>query len=94
VIPAVVVAEMVMVVEKHRVKATIDELKMVIASLRQENICLFPPLTAEDILESTALSEIPDIFDRLVVYEALKHNALLITKDEIISQSGVVSTIW
>jgi PIN domain nuclease of toxin-antitoxin system len=94
VVPAVVVAEIVMVIEKQRIPATLDDLKTVIASLEQEDFCLFPPLTSEDIFASTALSQIPDIFDRLVVYEAYKRNAVIITKDNVITKSGLVKTVW
>ena len=94
IVPALVVAEMVMVVEKQRVQTTLDELKTLLTSLQQEETCLFPPLTSEDILGSSALTQIPDIFDRLIVYEAYKRNATLITKDKDITQSGLVSTIW
>jgi PIN domain nuclease of toxin-antitoxin system len=94
VIPVVVVAEMVMVIERQRIEATLNELRAIIASLKREDLCLFPPLTAEDILESTALSQLPDIFDRLIVFEARKRDASLITKDEVIVKSGIVSTVW
>jgi PIN domain nuclease of toxin-antitoxin system len=43
VIPAVVVAEMVMVVEKGRVQATLADLKNVIDRLRRNPACALPP---------------------------------------------------
>jgi PIN domain nuclease of toxin-antitoxin system len=94
IVPALVVAEMVMVIEKQRIQATLDELKAVVTALQQEESYLFPSLTSQDILDSAALTQIPDIFDRPIVYEAYNHNAILITKDEDITQSGLVSTIW
>lgn len=94
VIPAVVVAEAVMVVTKQRIQATFEELELVFASLQQEEVCLFAPLTSEDILASTAFSQIPDIFDRLIVYEAHKRDGILVTKDKTITKSGLIPTIW
>ena len=94
VVPAVVVAEMAMVVERRRIGATVNELIEVIKSLRREGVCVFPPLTADDILASSSIVGIPDIFDRLIVYEAQKRDAVLITKDEAIISSALVSTTW
>lgn len=94
VIPAVVVAEMVMVVERRRIQATLDELKTVLASLEREAVCFFSPLFAKDVIGSSRLVEIPDIFDRLIVFEALKRNATLITRDLLITQTGLVPTVW
>ena len=94
VIPALVVAEMMMVVEKQRIQATMDQLKTVLSALQLEESCLFPPLTSEDILASASLQQIPDIFDRLIAFEAHKRNAILITRDEVLTQSDLVKTIW
>ena len=85
---------MVMVVERKRVQSTLDELRGILAVLEEEAVCLFTPLRAEDVLGSAALSAIPDIFDRLIVYEAVKHNAILITRDAAIAQTGLVQTLW
>jgi PIN domain nuclease of toxin-antitoxin system len=48
----------------------------------------------DSVLASRALSAIPDIFDRLVVTDAMILQAALITKDVVIQNSGVVPTIW
>ncbi len=94
IVPPLVIAEMVMVVEKQRIKITLDELRTVLEDLARDATYLFANLTREDVLASAALTAIPDIFDRLIVYEAYKHNVPLITRDEIITKSGLVRTIW
>jgi PIN domain nuclease of toxin-antitoxin system len=94
VIPAVVVAEMVMVVEKGRVQATLADLKNVIDRLRRNPACALPSLTSEDILNSATLTTIPDIFDRLIVYEARKHNASLLTRDTMLTRSELTKVVW
>jgi PIN domain nuclease of toxin-antitoxin system len=94
VIPAVVVAEMVMVVEKGRVQATLANLQSIIDRLRRNPACALPSLTSEDILNSASLTAIPDIFDRLIVYEARKHNASLLTRDAVLTRSGLTNVVW
>ena len=94
IIPLIVVAEMIMVAEKGRIPSTVESMKSIIRALQREPNCYIATLTAEDIVESAALVSIPDIFDRLIVYEAVKHNAPLITRDETIVGSGLVDTIW
>ena len=94
VIPAVVVAEMLMVVERGRVQATLTDLQGVIDRLRRNSVCELPPLTSEDILNSATLTTIPDIFDRLIVFEARKRNASLLTRDEVLTRSGIASVVW
>jgi PIN domain nuclease of toxin-antitoxin system len=94
VIPVVVIAEMVMVIEKSRVQATLTDLQRVLQRLQNNPACHLPPLSAEAVLDSATLTVIPDIFDRLIVYEAQRWNAPLITRDTLITQSGLVSVVW
>jgi len=58
------------------------------------SVCELPPLTSEDILNSATLTTIPDIFDRLIVFEARKRNASLLTRDEVLTRSGIASVVW
>lgn len=94
VIPVVVVAEMVMVVEKGRVQATLADLQRIIQRLQRNPVCHLPSLSVEAVLNSATLTAIPDIFDRLIVYEARRWNASLLTRDALITQSGLVSVLW
>lgn len=65
VIPVIVVAEMVVVIEKGRVQATLADLQRVVQSLQRDSVCHLPPLSVETVLSSATLTAIPDIFDRL-----------------------------
>ncbi len=94
IVPAVVVAEMVMVVEKGRVQVSLADLHHVVDRLRYNPACELPALTVEDVLNSAALTVIPDIFDRLILYEARKRDALLLTRDTTLTGSGLVPVIW
>jgi PIN domain nuclease of toxin-antitoxin system len=46
------------------------------------------------VISSRTLTAIPDIFDRLIVAEALQLGLPLITSDSVIRASGLVNVIW
>ncbi len=81
-------------IEKGRVQATLADLQRVVQSLQRDSVCHLPPLSVETVLSSATLTAIPDIFDRLIVSEALRWNAQLLTRDALITQSGLVSILW
>lgn len=94
-IPAVVLAEVIMVVQKGRLPgASIKHLMPHIQSIKEcENYRLLP-LLPETVVSSNEYTIIPDIFDRLIVTEAILQNCPLVTYDQIIRQSQLVSTVW
>ena len=94
-VPAVVVAEVLMVVERGRLPgvAMAHLLPQLEAMRSSENYNLVP-LLPEVVIASHTLSAIPDIFDRLIVAEALARGLPLITRDGVIHGSGLVATIW
>ena len=91
IIPAIVIAELVMLVERRR--AFID-LSAVIAKLREYPTFRLTSLTPEIVLYSQNLPGLPDIHDRLIAAEAKYEDAGLITRDQSLTESGIVSTIW
>jgi PIN domain nuclease of toxin-antitoxin system len=91
VIPAIVIAEMVMLAEKRR--ATID-VANVVAKLKEQAGFDFMPLLPDTVLRTRSLAVLPDIHDRLIVAEALELEASLITVDHAITASGLVPVIW
>ncbi len=94
VVPAIVVAELIMVVEKRRVSATLPELFVSLTSLQGSSSYQFLPLLPETVINSHTLTAIPDIFDRLIVAEALRLGLPLITRDATIAGVGLVRTVW
>lgn len=94
-LPAVVIAEMIMTVERRRLPSA--AMPQLITHLdwmkRQPNYKLLP-LDPELVISSRTLTVIPDIFDRLIVAETLRLGLPLITCDSIISASGLVPIIW
>lgn len=90
-IPAIVLAELVMLIEKRRLNV---DLKRIVETLRSPSGVQFTPLQPDTVLRAQALSALTDIHDRLIVAESLESNATLITRDQAIAASGLVSTLW
>jgi PIN domain nuclease of toxin-antitoxin system len=94
-IPAVVIAEMIMVVEKRRIPGiTMSQLEIELELMRNSASFEVLPLFPETVIQSRTLTTIPDIFDRLVVADALRLGLPLLTGDSVIHASGLVATIW
>lgn len=94
IVPLVVIAEMAMVVEKGRVSATMDQFQAVIAQMQSSTNYQINALTLPLVLTATQLTQIADIFDRLIVAETQAVNAKLITVDSEIAGSGIVPVVW
>lgn len=94
-IPAVALAEVIMVVEKNRLPgATMQQLEIDYALMRQSACYEFLPLLPDQVFASRILTVIPEIFDRLIVAEALRLSLPLITRDSVIHKSGAVNVVW
>jgi hypothetical protein len=52
------------------------------------------PFRPEDTLDFHAHQAVPEMHDRILVGAACRQNAVLITRDEQITKSGLVATIW
>ncbi len=95
VIPAVVVAEVIMVVQKGRLSgASLDHLIPYLHSMNESENYPLAPLLPKTVIASHEHTIIPDIFDRLIVTEAIFKDLSIITRDQTIRESGLVSTIW
>jgi PIN domain nuclease of toxin-antitoxin system len=94
-VPAIVVSEMVMVIEKGRIhNVTMSDLLDEISLMELSPYHELLPLLPETAVASRTLINIPDIFDRLIVAEALRLGLPLITHDSVITNSGSVSVVW
>jgi PIN domain nuclease of toxin-antitoxin system len=95
VIPAAVLAEMIAIVERGRLPdATVPALLSVIGTMQSGRNYRFLSLRPQTILASHRLTTIPEIFDRLIVADALRLGYPIITRDQQIVESGIVKTIW
>lgn len=94
-VPAPVLAEVIMVAEKGRLPGvTVERVLPCVEAMRESGRHWPCPLFPSTVLRSHSLKAIPDIFDRLIVAEALYRNCPLITRDPEIRAAGVVTTIW
>lgn len=60
----------------------------------EERSLSFLPLDLDQLDEFAALSSIRDPFDRLIVAAARWIGAELITRDEALSEAGLVRVVW
>jgi PIN domain nuclease of toxin-antitoxin system len=94
-VPAVVVAEMLMVVEKGRLPGvSLDHILLHLRTMAASLNYPLTPLLPEIVIASHQYPIIPDIFDRLIVTETILHGVPLLTRDPIMRQSGLIPTIW
>jgi PIN domain nuclease of toxin-antitoxin system len=90
-VPAIAIAELILLMEKRH--AVIDA-SVILAALRAKPGFQLTALTPEIALRIQALTALPDIHDRLLVAEALEASAPLITNDQLITASGLVTVVW
>jgi PIN domain nuclease of toxin-antitoxin system len=91
IVPAIVIAEAVMLIEKRRVSI---DIRRVVTKLTSTTGYKLVPLSPELVLTISSLTTIPDIHDRLIVAEAIERGATLITKDRLITASRLVPILW
>ncbi|MEW6041218.1 MAG: PIN domain-containing protein [Elusimicrobiota bacterium] len=90
-VPAIVVAEVIYIVESGKVKADLNNL---IQKIQEAENFEISPLGLKQLLCFREQTRIPEIHDRLIVCEALINKAKIITKDRMIKDSGIVEVIW
>ena len=94
-VPAVVLAEALMVVQKGRLRGvTLAHLLPYLDVMATSDNCPLCPLRPHTVIASHHYTIIPDIFDRLIVTEAISHGLPLLTRDTMIRASGLVAVIW
>lgn len=90
-IPAIVIAEIIYIVESSKVKANIDNL---IDRIQEAENFELSPLGLDQLLCLKEQTKIIEMHDRLIVCEALIKRAIIITKDRKIKDSGLVKVLW
>jgi PIN domain nuclease of toxin-antitoxin system len=90
-IPAIVLAEMVYIVERRRHDIDVGETLDQIAKADNFQVLPFDLDGARALI---SLTEIPELHDRMIVAAAHVFGVPLITRDETIRQAGVVECIW
>lgn len=92
-VPAMVLAEILYLSERGKIRATLDSVR---AYLDSHQTCRIAPLSLEVIDAAERLSSIPEPHDRLIAATATATalQAPLITNDTAIAGSGALSVIW
>lgn len=91
VVPMIVLAELIFTIENRSVSTDFDPVV--------ENLLASPNVSVVDLtlartLDLRTLTAIPEMHDRLIVAEALARGLPLITRDQTITASGLVKTVW
>jgi len=90
-IPVIVLAELIFTIENKPIQADFDEiLKAINASPNIE----FLDLDLLSTLKLRELTQIKEMHDRMIVASAIKYQVPLITRDENITNSGLIKVIW
>lgn len=90
-IPAIVIAELVIIAEKQRIPLDMSE---VIETLNIQTSFQMVPLTPKMAIQTQALSVLPDIHDRLIVATAQELGLPVLIRDEAITESKLVPVVW
>lgn len=91
IVPVIVIAELILLLEH---KPAIGRLDVILQRLQDSPNVDLPDLTLARTLDLRTLTAIPDIHDRFIVAEAVGRGLPLITHDQTITASGLVSVIW
>ena len=90
-IPAIVIAEIIYIVERGKVEADLNNL---IKRIQEAHNFEFSPLEFNQLLCLKDQTEIHEMHDQLIVCEALLSGAKIIIKDKKIRDSGFVKVLW
>jgi PIN domain nuclease of toxin-antitoxin system len=90
-IATISLAELAYLFEKGRIMVSLNDVLSKIDSLPTFHIV---PLERRLIEELPNIPQIPDLHDRILVALAQLLDAKLVTKDEIIKNSGLIDIVW
>lgn len=89
-VPTIVLAEILYASERGRIALTLDDVLRELRKRKHYPIELFN----RAILIVAQSVKSPELHDRLIVATAIHRKARVITRDEDITKSGIVKTIW
>jgi PIN domain nuclease of toxin-antitoxin system len=92
-VPSVCFFEMAMLMERGRIRSDLG-FDGWYALVTQQPGFQVEPLLWEDVREARALAALVDPFDRLIAGTAVRIGASLLTNDERIRTSSLISTVW
>ena len=90
-IPAIVIAEIIFIVQSGKVQADLDSLLL---DIQESDNFQISPLGLDELICLKEQTEIPEMHDRLIVCEALLKKGKIITNDKQIKDSGFAEIVW
>lgn len=90
-LPAAATAEVLLLRDLGRIELGLAEIK---ATLSDIPALRFLPLDLAQLETFATLSSVRDPFDRLIVGAAIATGSKLITKDSLLTDSGLVEVVW
>ena len=90
-IPAMVLAEILYLSERGRIKAN---LSVVQSHLKKYPQCQIAPLDWSIIHAAASLTDIPELHDRLIAATAFRLGIPLLTNDRVIAAAKNPNTLW
>jgi PIN domain nuclease of toxin-antitoxin system len=90
-IPAAAGAEIILLHQLGRIEVGFAALK---STLEEASSLHFLPLDLDQLDQFAGLASIHDPFDRLIVGAARSLGAKLISRDETLTESGLVEVVW
>ncbi len=90
-IPAIVFAEILYLSEKRKISIAFETMSHYLNTHKHYKEC---PLSLSIIQESSTITDIKELHDRLIAGTAKFMNLPLITNDPVIEASGSVKTVW
>lgn len=91
VIPVVVLAEIMYLEERKRIKVKLNEL---VEYLESNPNYVIAPLTLGLVLASKRITDVPELFDRMIAATALEYQAILLTCDSVFKNSNEIKIAW
>jgi PIN domain nuclease of toxin-antitoxin system len=90
-IPAVVLAEIMFIAKKGKITISFHE---TLGRVEENENFVVVPLDADILKIAYEIEADLEMHDKLIVATAVSRRAILITKDENVSRSRVVETLW
>jgi len=91
IVPTVVLAEIMDISEKKRIKVDYEE---ILERIENSNNFEIYSLDVDVLRVARNITTIPELHDRIVIATAKLLDAKLLTKDENIQKSGIVEIVW
>ena len=91
IVPIIVLAELMLIAEHKPASADFDR---ILGVLQVSPNIIIADLTATRLAAMRVLTAIADLHDRAIVAEAQARRAILITRDRVITASGLAEVVW